>query len=222
MWQQVGWHVGARREVRGLPHHRLCGGGSDVKSWINCLPAISPQGTDRKTLILLPRDWHQELTLLARQDGVWKNKQRGETGSGFPPATGNMETHRLSEPACQKGSLCSFSLITSLYRRGNQGPERDSGLSNNTQKVLEYKQTYFPISHLPRISWILNGKQNTACLIPQARFSGLVTESILWSYAHGFLFSPKEANLSFEKINRLTSSWIPISSTHPPAICKDY
>ena len=47
---------GIQREVRGLPRQMLCGGGSGLKSWINFLPAISPQGTDRKTLILSPHD----------------------------------------------------------------------------------------------------------------------------------------------------------------------
>lgn len=48
----------------------LCGGGSGVKIWIRFLPAISPEGTDRKTPILSSHDWQQEFTLLARQGGA--------------------------------------------------------------------------------------------------------------------------------------------------------
>lgn len=42
---------------------------------------------------------------------------------------------RLSEPDNSKGPSCSFNPITSLYRVGNWGWERDSSLSYNTQQV---------------------------------------------------------------------------------------
>ena len=130
--------------------------------------------------------------------------------------------HRLSELARWKGPLCSFSLTTSLYRGRNQGPERDSSLSYNTQQVLEYSRLVSP-SHLPRVSWLLNGKQSTACLIPWTKsqlFWTFNRKHSLISGPCGFLFSPKEAKLSFEKIKRLTTSWIPISFF--PTIFKDY
>lgn len=67
--------------------------------------------------------------------------------------------------------------------------------------------TQFPISYLWRIAWL----PNSAGLIPltTSKLCWTFNKNILWFHAHVVSHFPREAaKVSFEKMNRLTTSWI--------------
>ena len=183
MWQQVRWHVGARREVRGLPCHMPRGGGSGVKSWINCLPAISPQGqTGRLSFCYPVIDIKSSLSSKGRMPPERMSRE-GRRGQNFlQPQETRRDTGHQKLPAGR--DLCAHS-TSSLHATEEEGKAQRGTVASSTAHTagLRIQQTCFPISHLPRIPWILRGKQSIARLIPQTRFPGLETKSILWLHA---------------------------------------
>lgn len=140
MWQQVLWHVGTRREVGGLPCQMLYGGWSGLKIWINFLPAISRRGW-------AGRLWLTSRIHSAREPGqclVTERMTEGRSQGQKVSQPQETQVLALSKPP-NEGTLVPIG-SPPLYRGGNRGLSRNSGLPYSTRQVTAQPEYSRPLS----------------------------------------------------------------------------